>query len=118
MLMIIIFIILLSVFRFAWFTYYQPDNNLVADQGRIDLTEWNISGKGMKLDGEWEYYPEQFIDPTDIDLFEEDKVFLKVPNKYLPSKEDEQAIYGYGTYRLKIILPNIDDELLIIRFHE
>ncbi|HLQ97646.1 MAG TPA: ATP-binding protein, partial [Candidatus Dormibacteraeota bacterium] len=73
----------------------------------------------ITLDGEWEFYPNQFLDPKSGNNVEADetKEFISVPGDwsgYLPKKAI--PAYGYGTYKLKIILPD-DDALYGIRMN-
>ncbi len=87
----------------------------VAVNGVLDLTSWNFSKDGsINLDGEWEFYWEQFLFSEDFpDIVE--KNYLSVPGvwngyefagKRLPGS-------GYATYRLTIINNQINEKLAI-----
>ena len=88
-----------------------------AANGVMDLTTWNLAGSGIiKLDGEWEFYWMELLEPSD---FLEGKKptsdnFFSVPNKwnnYKPASSPTGD--GYGTYRLKIKLHAPDQYLTI-----
>ncbi|WP_018127058.1 hybrid sensor histidine kinase/response regulator [Balneola vulgaris] len=70
------------------------------EEGVIDLTEYSLYGRSVPLYGEWEFYWESLIPPSEIAL-QEDKnyrAFTKLWNEdYTP--------FGYATYRAKIKIP-------------
>jgi len=61
------------------------------DQGVMDLRNWDLSDGIIKLDGEWEFYWQQLLEPTD---FRDDKQpsavdYFTVPNKWNQYKSKE-----------------------------
>src|SRR5690625_562739 len=107
---IIFFLLILTVFRLGWMFYHQTPDQPQAENGVIDLTNWEFTdNQAITLDGEWEFYPNEFITPNS-DSLNEKKKFISVPGDWSTalSDGDEASPYGYGTYRLKINFP--DDE--------
>jgi signal transduction histidine kinase len=80
------------------------------DKGILDLRNYEFDEQWyMKLDGEWEFYWESFIDP---DAFAQDQppepdLFVNVPGYWKDYRHDTFDFKGegYATYRLRIILP-------------
>lgn len=117
-LLIVIFLLILSIFRTGWVIYYKtPEEQPHAVKGEIDLSEWHFTdNQTITLDGEWKFYPNEFI------FFEQDsnletEKFITVPGDWRDKLFQKQEIetFGYGTYRLKIILPEGENQLYGIR---
>lgn len=81
--------------------------NPVAKEGVIDLRNWDFSKDGMiKLNGEWEFYKNQFLVPEDFNNTYFKKTYSSIPG--------DLGGAGYGTYRLKILM-NSDDYLYSVK---
>ncbi|GAB3789704.1 ATP-binding protein [Virgibacillus kimchii] len=94
--------------------YHQTPDHPQAEQGVIDLTDWEFSdNQVITLDGEWEFIPNQFIEPYE-DVSNEEKILISVPDDWNSYQENESA-YGYGTYRLNMHLPNEEQQLYGLR---
>ncbi|MBP9164888.1 MAG: SpoIIE family protein phosphatase [Leptospiraceae bacterium] len=84
-----------------------------AIDGKIDLSSWNdMSIYSVKLDGEWEFYPDRYILGEEFEKPENssEKILITVPShwgSYLKDKFPHRENVGeaYGTFRLKIIYP-------------
>lgn len=77
-----------------------------AHRGTLDLSSWQFVDKGpVGLDGQWEFHWHQFL--SDGQKSESPPAFLELPNIWNGEKIDAQTLgsYGFGTYRLKLILP-------------
>ncbi len=73
-----------------------------AQRGILDLSNYNFENSGsIELNGEWQFYWEQLIDPTDPIRKMPELVSLP----HLWNEYDELGSYGYATYKLKLILP-------------
>lgn len=115
--MLVIFLLILSGFRLGWVMHYKTPKQPHAVKGEIDLSEWHFTeNQTILLDGEWEFYPNEFI------FFEPDshlktQEFITVPGDWRDKLLQKQEIetFGYGTYRLKIILPEGENQLYGIR---
>ena len=84
-----------------------------AVKGILDLRDWNFQSDGIiALDGEWEFFPNQFLQVAP--LWEADRLALarksiQVPDKW--EKYNQPDKVQYGSYRLKVFLPNADTYL-------
>ncbi len=86
--------------------YAQP----VAQRGIIDLREFDFSeNTTIQLAGEWQFYWLELIQPNDIvrDL----PSFVEVP--HLWNNDPTLGSNGYGTYKLRILLPENHPKLAI-----
>lgn len=88
----------------------------IAKNGLLDLSEWDFEKNGtIKLNGEWEFYWENFYEYNDFETgLAEKPQLIKVPenwNKYINKNNYGK---GYGTYRLKIHLPASGSEYALI----
>ena len=121
-LIISLFLLILTSFRMGWMIYHQTPDHPHAEGGIMDLSDWEFNdSQTITLDGEWEFFPNQFISTTlDQSQLMEKAEFISVPGKWNDSfMENEKASpYGYGTYRLKIILPDNEEQLYGIRIKD
>ncbi|MBC2579416.1 response regulator [Clostridium sp. DJ247] len=79
----------------------------VAVKGVIDLRNWDFNKDGLlKLDGQWEFYDKQLLTPKDFSNRSLKKSYSYIPGNF--------GGYGYGTYRLKILV-NSDDYLYSVK---
>ncbi|MGK0289764.1 MAG: adenylate cyclase [bacterium] len=94
---------------------FQSNSSLViksapkAKQGVIDLTKWNFQQNGnIALSGEWEFYWNQFLSHDDFKIHQEPTAYLKSPGIWNSITVDKKKLsgFGYGTYRLKVRIPN------------
>jgi hypothetical protein len=70
-------------------------------KGVADLGDGRLNNSIIELNGEWEFYPGRFIHPDEFDKLNKDKVYLDVPDAW----NGIQPAKGFGTYRVRIILP-------------
>ncbi|MFD5019547.1 ATP-binding protein [Paenibacillus sp. NPDC058367] len=106
MLYIVVFIGLLIVVRWGWHNHFSLSNPPAVKQGVLDLRGVDIESlSSFPLDGEWEFYPEQWVNATNINNATKWQR-LQVPgnwtSKFNPA--DQEKAYGYGTYHLRILL--------------
>lgn len=107
--MTIIFVFLFSV-RVGWLYLFNSNNEIHIEEGQLDLR--NIDEfETITLDGEWNFYPYQFLIDDNIDIKnKENTSLITVPggwNKYL--EEGKDTPFGYGSYHLRILV-DPDDE--------
>jgi diguanylate cyclase (GGDEF)-like protein len=79
-----------------------------AEQGVLDLSKWDLATQGpLFLQGKWEFYPYQFLDPADVDYpGDEDYGLISVPgiwNDFVTTRGPIGSS-GFGTYRLRVCL--------------
>ncbi|MBS4209122.1 ATP-binding protein [Bacillus sp. FJAT-50079] len=102
-LMISLFLLVLSSFRIGWIIYHKPPHQPYVTKGIIDLRNWEFShNETITLDGEWEFYPEQLLLNPDKSSYEHE--LQPIPGNW------NQSIQ-YGTYRVKVLLPDHQDQL-------
>lgn len=78
--------------------------------GILDLRTWNFEEQGIvKLAGEWEFYWNQLLTPSDFlnDNTPQKAEFKNTPAAWNSYKTDKEylPVDGYATYRLRILLP-------------
>ena len=65
----------------------------VAVQGLIDLTKWDLEKSGnINLDGEWEFYWKEFLEPKDFDNLSNSPIFLRVPTNWEKYKFEGRSL--------------------------
>ncbi len=108
------FAVLMMIRGYTLFVAEAPSPQAVA--GVLDLREWNLAERGtVRLEGEWLFTPSAFIDPA----AEDDAVLRPVPVQ-VPGKWDGAltaeggTTFGYGTYRLRILLSEADRDRLAL----
>ncbi|TFH41778.1 MAG: hypothetical protein E4G96_04840, partial [Chrysiogenales bacterium] len=80
----------------------------VAVRGIIDLRGWNFERDGsVRLDGEWEFYWDRLLGPSDFKELSNQKKcgFIPVPSLWKNHRANGVTLTGKGhaTYRLKIL---------------
>lgn len=88
----------------------------IAERGVLDLSSQQVEKLNIALEGEWEFYWKQFIEPGKFDSVMPDH-FGKVPSYWTSYDEAIPGITGTGfaTYRLKIILPRDSHDSLTLK---
>lgn len=94
-----------------------------AEKGVLDLRDWNFREQGVvQLLGEWEFYPQRFLPPSipvmrmteaSLDVHSLNMVqksYISVPGRWDSALPDGEAD-GYGTYRLRILLPEEHEDV-------
>lgn len=106
---LIIMILFLSVLlglRWAWselFYTSEPPRPVhgVLDMRGIDLEK----SRSFFLNGQWQFYPNQFVSHQDIQSKETRSRYIQVPGDWGNAlNHDSGSSYGYGTYRLRILI--------------
>lgn len=86
-------------------------NTFTANDGVLSLQHWDRQDE-LKLDGEWDFYPEQLIVPSPeedvFDRYKTQRQTIPVPAAWNRYKSEKAAPYGTGTYRLLIHVPEDD----------
>ncbi len=83
-----------------------PDENRLPVRvinGVADLRDGTVKNSIVKLNGEWEFYPGRLITPDEFQsMHVSDMVMLRVPGDWNSIQKDR----GFGTYRVKVLLPD------------
>lgn len=81
------------------------ENKYMAQRGVLDLTDWSMDKeKIVKLDGEWEFYPGQLLEPGEINEGTQNE-YISVPGTWIDHLNKGDSSDGAGTYRLVIKVP-------------
>ena len=75
-----------------------------AVEGVMDLRQWDFDSQGtVELDGEFEFYWGQHIEPRELRIPVIDGItYQSVPDSWV---QPQQPATGYATYRLNILIP-------------
>lgn len=91
--------------RLAWLAAFEAGEAQNIKQGVLDLRSWDaLDDKTITLDGEWEFYPEQFIasNPKGEELQPQ---YIAVPEDWSEHLDPQQpSPYGFGSYRLTLLV--------------
>jgi len=104
-------VIMIVVLHGVWLYQFATVNQGVIENGRLDLKNWDSnSGKALKLDGMWRFYPNAFIASTTAT---DD---MEATDIYVPGRWNEQlgSDLGYGSYQLQIQLNRNDTKTYAI----
>lgn len=108
----LIFTISIVLFIGVYFQSVPSLSSPPAKHGVLDLSDWDFRGQGLvPLDGEWEFYENQLLEPSDFSQGTPPAAsYLSVPGTWKGKLADEgMTRKGFGTYRLKVIVPVTDE---------
>lgn len=71
-------------------------------QGRFDVSQHNFSDGAVALSGPWEFYWNKLLTPSDFNSDQQPEWF-HVPGSW--HRQSDHPSLGYGTYRVRILLP-------------
>ncbi|MBJ6360139.1 ATP-binding protein [Paenibacillus sp. GCM10012307] len=103
----ILFLSLLLGLRLLWLNANAIPDQPLATQGILDLRNWDFErNRTIYLNGEWEFYPNQFISHQDTQGNQMiAPSHIQVPGDWRSGfSEIKDSPYGYGTYRLRILV--------------
>lgn len=101
-------LLLLIGIRIVWIIAVAPPDQPSVISGELDLRIWDFAKEPVvTLDGQWQFYPNEFMqyDVTDTHDSSNDMKFIQVPGSwdtFFPMEKSSH--YGYGTYRMRILL--------------
>ncbi|MEK3660108.1 hypothetical protein NSQ29_11110 [Paenibacillus sp. FSL F4-0236] len=103
-LLLVFILVVLTGFRILWMETFQYPKQASIHNGQFDLRNWNAEdGSIHLLDGEWEFYPSQWlIDGSQQQLLGDNAPrHIQVPGGWSEVLHaDKPSPYGYGSYRL------------------
>lgn len=99
--LIILFVLCMCLF----FNMHKPRKCFIeAKEGRMNLLDWEFEkNRIVHLDGQWELYFNQLLEPDDLKNIKTEKYF------YIPEKLETQLdgkTTGYMTLHLKVLVPD------------
>lgn len=102
-------LVLFTVLSLFFLNRSTGDRLFLAHKGIINTESWDYHDGMIKLAGEWEFYPDQFIYPQrGEDVFSRlsDKVkYVQVPGDWNKYEEKNRPVGNIGTYRVTITVP-------------
>jgi len=118
-LIISLFILFLTGSRFLWLNLFDNSDQPHAVKGQMDLRSWKFNdGHAITLDGEWEFYPYNWLlsEEKHLQSTKDLPTYIQVPMGWSSSlQEGEISPYGYGSYRLKLLVNPEDNITYSIR---
>ena len=121
---IIVALLAVTAVRLLWISFlttFDYAEKPVAVKGVLDLRGWEFSDyQTLRLDGEWEFFPSQFIEGNEQKKPEE-QTYLQVPKRLdeaFVHEESTSDSFRFGTYRLRILLDPKQQQTLGIRINE
>ncbi|MEK4249279.1 ATP-binding protein [Paenibacillus sp. FSL W7-1287] len=114
----VMFLLVLSVFRFVWFYSFTTPEHPKVNRGVLDLKGWShLSDHIVSLEGEWQFLPGVFLynEITDVSSIVPANEFISVPGTWSFTDKSSDK-HGYGTYRMRIKLDPNQEERYSIHF--
>ncbi|WP_442602387.1 ATP-binding protein [Paenibacillus sp. KN14-4R] len=107
---IILFISVLLGLRWAWAETFAASKYPHVDHGVLDMRGWDLNNSpSIPLKGEWQFYPEKFVSHPDTQLAENQSRDIQVPGDWGSALNNDSGFsYGYGTYRLRILVDPLE----------
>ncbi|WP_230986677.1 hybrid sensor histidine kinase/response regulator [Cohnella fermenti] len=102
-----LFVLLLLGGRTVWYNHYTLPEHPRAIQGILDMRNWDFERSRMiPLEGEWEFYPDRLLSEEEVQAGNAGSPrYLRTPGDWRSAwSSDSGDPYGYGTYRLRILL--------------
>ncbi|MFD0715650.1 ATP-binding protein [Paenibacillus sp. GCM10027626] len=105
-LLLVSILVVLTGLRILWIETFHVPKQASIYNGQSDLRNWNAEdGSILLLDGEWEFYPSQWlIDGSRQQLLGDNAPrHIQVPGGWSEALHaDKPSPYGYGSYRLRL----------------
>lgn len=105
-LLLVSILVVLTGLRILWMETFHVPKQASIYNGQSDLRNWNAEdGSILLLDGEWEFYPSQWlIDGSRQQLLGDNAPrHIQVPGGWSEALHaDKPSPYGYGSYRLRL----------------
>lgn len=102
-----LFLLALIGLRLVWIGAQTTSARAEAEDGQLDLRRWDPSSQPIfSLFGEWEYYPSQLLTPGPDGVFKTEDgpaETITVPGSL---RQETGSSFGFGTYRLRVLLPS------------
>ncbi|MDQ1913691.1 ATP-binding protein [Paenibacillus sp. GD4] len=122
-LIITVFIIGITALRLSVVSLQQPVIHPKVERGVLDLRGWTLpKDRTIVLDGEWEFYPNRIVSSVEEASREQvhqgNNSYIAVPgawDAYFDKARSEITSFRYGTYRLRILLDEHEENSYSIR---
>lgn len=102
-----IIMLFLSVFLFENRIYFESGGRKIVKDGELTLTEADLQENSVwQLDGEWSFYPNKLLSPTEpLESYEANRLDIPVPKTWDNYVEPNTEGVAVGTYHLNIHVP-------------
>ena len=107
-LIVTLFIMILIAFRLLWIDSNQSIHTPLAQNGKLDLRDSIELSDDLLLNGEWQFYAGEFLEPGATSAHTPS--LIQVPGDWKNQFSGDSS-YGYGTYRLTIMLDQNDSNI-------
>jgi two-component system sensor histidine kinase ChiS len=117
----LLFLLVLVGLRIGWVHLWDAPPSANIEQGVLDLRDTGLpEGDYLSLGGEWEFYPNQILidrkKPTELMAAETKAHYIQMPGDWKDYLDElEHPDFFYGSYRLRILLPDSDERPYTIR---
>ncbi|UYO62355.1 diguanylate cyclase [Acetobacterium wieringae] len=111
---IVLSIIFLMFFLLGGCSAQPTEIEKKAENGRLDLTQYDLNNQIIALDGDWAFYWNQLLEPASIDQGTL-SAYVPFPSSWNKYQIDDEKIpgSGYATYRLKFTAA--DNQILALK---
>ncbi|MEK5040810.1 sensor histidine kinase [Sporosarcina sp. FSL K6-3457] len=82
-------------------------------KGVLDLQQTTLSSNSLSLQGQWEFYWDELLEPIDFSIGQRKPAYIEAPSTWAKADYTGEGLIsneGYGTYRLRILLNEHDTE--------
>src|SRR5699024_8442456 len=102
--------------RFLWMHYYHTADTATVNDGVLHFNPAQ-AGKAKRLDGEWFFFADEYVEPKEIGLHQDEKALIPISEDWRSeSFRTNRDSYGRGTYYLQIQLPEDDSHHTALYF--
>lgn len=111
--LIAVTILILVSFRLMWLSAFSNGDQPEIMNGELDLRQYEGNIEKINLDGEWNFYPDQWLIEDDDTA---NAQCIEVPggwNHFF--KEKNEPSFGYGSYHLRILVDPSDESTYSLR---
>lgn len=99
----IVIITIFVLFILGGCSNQRPEIKPKAESGVIDLSQVELKNDVVSLDGQWEFFWNQLLAPSEVEI-EELTEYIQIPSSWnKQTGNQEHSGYGFATYRLQFI---------------
>ncbi|REK71896.1 ATP-binding protein [Paenibacillus paeoniae] len=111
----LLFLGILTGLRFAWSALFPTSESPRIVDGVLDMRGVELeSSNSFYLEGEWDFYPRQLLSHQDLQSGSYQQQSIQVPGNWQEHLEPPlEHAYGYGTYRLRILIDPLEQPVSI-----
>ena len=111
-----LFLLILTGLHLAWNYKHMRSDYPSAKKGVLDLRKYKFTDDhSILLNGQWIFYPNQFLTSKGLNDWSSrtDRTLINVPDDWQNTlSKDRNSSFGYGTYRLRILLNDTEKQVV------